>query len=145
MIDLYIPYQMNDQYGEGSVVNIPEHTSNGAPVAAVIRLFLRICPTEGPAFQGYHKKAWVHKHRPLSASAWNKELRAALRVCCPDINLKRISSHSLRKGGFSAAKAAGMSHECALRIIGHKSMTAWMRYAYVSESQARAQSSRIHI
>jgi len=138
MIDLYIPYQMNDQYGEGSDVNIPEHTSNGAPVAAVIRLFLRICPTEGPAFQGYHKKAWVHKHRPLSASAWNKELRAALRVCCPDINLKRISSHSLCTGGFSAA-------ECALRIIGHKNMTALMRYAYVSDSQARAQSSRIHI
>jgi integrase len=110
----------NDRFGRGMEVPIPDKSKEGIPLGQIIRVFLH----HTRDLQGVLLRASSGKHgwspEPLSRDTWNTAVKDAFKVLYPGLPTKNFSSHSFRKGGFTAARQAGMPHDCSIDIIGHK-------------------------
>lgn len=116
--------QKNDPFGHGQRVPLPKTAHDGFDVSRPIRRFLRATeklPDSQPLVRSIVKgNKWAT--RTLAAAAWNSALRKALKdTGIAERKLRRLSSHSLRKGGFTALVRAGAPRDCAQQLIGHKS------------------------
>lgn len=125
--------QKNDKYGRGMEVPLPEHTTDNIPIGPIIRQFLLVTQN----VQGILVRASRGKHQwnekdtgVMDRGVWNTAIKDAYKVLWPDRpDTSLISSHSFRKGGFTAARQAGMPHDCAIDVIGHSpGSDAWLAY-----------------
>lgn len=82
--------------------------------------------------------------KPLSRDVWNKAVREAFEKVFPDVPSVSISSHSFRKGGFTAAKLAGMAHDCAIDAMGHShTSSTWLAYMKRSREERMAEHAKM--
>ena len=88
-------------------------------------------------------RAWAEDPVPLSRSAWNRAIKVAIKIVRPGLGLDRLSSHSFRKGGFTAAREAGMPIDCAIDVIGHICTDTWQAYCFRKLDDTRAWVARI--
>lgn len=120
---LYIAQSKNDAIREGLKVALPATAHDGFNVSRVVSRFLtmtRGLPSGTPLLRSTDNGAWASSR--FSSDAWNKALRKALAAeGFSEAQLTRLSSHSLRKGGYTALIRGGVAGDCAQRIIGHKS------------------------
>jgi hypothetical protein len=109
---------------ERQTIYLPARAYDGFPVSKVVSTFLAATesiPSKMTLARSCDSKN-IWQANPLSNSAWNKALRAGFEAAgVPKSELQRISSHSLRKGGFTAMIRAGVPFDVAQQIIGHKS------------------------
>lgn len=120
---------------------LPHLADDGFKVGAVVQKFLDV--TRGLS----HSKTLVRATAPggaywglkqLSNAAFNKALRTALfKAGVPKNKLHTYSSHSLRKGGFTAMRRAGAPADCAQRIIAHKSAASAKPYLQATMADLR--------
>jgi integrase len=143
--------QKNDQVGRGLKIPIPERTLKGMPVGFLLRVYLAAAaPGIPPLFQSASSCSpnalWREDPTPLPLNTWTKALRQGLLRIDPTLkpSISDYASHSLRKGGFTAAAMAGIPHDCAIATIGHKPNTlSWLRYLIRPAEDQRAALSRI--
>jgi hypothetical protein len=118
-----IKKQKNRQSARQTIV-LPATASDGFKVGKVVAKFLEatkhIPDGIGLIQSSEPNGSWTG--RQFLLSAWNKALRTALSATgVPQDQLASLSSHSLRKGGFSTMVKAGVPLSCVQTIIGHKS------------------------
>ena len=120
---LFLAQSKNDAIRAGSTVALPAKAHDGFNVSRVVSRFLamtRAIPNGTSLLRATDNGAW--SSRRFSSDAWNKALRKALAAeGFSKVQLTRLSSHSLRKGGYTALIRKGVAADCAQRIIGHKS------------------------
>jgi integrase len=120
---LYFHTQKNDPFGRGQRVPLPAKAHDGFDVAEIVRRFLDFTQPLGesaPLARSTVRDQWTP--RPLTRDAWNRALRLALHEDgFSGHELHMLSSHSLRKGGYTALLRAGVPEDCARAVIGNKS------------------------
>jgi integrase len=137
----FIPHSKTDQRGVGQTVPIPEQIKGGLQVAAVLRRFLLIAPTDGGALfrpTTLRGTAWAPPVGPTSPGmrppavftnqSWNSELRAAIGQACPEAEGFHFTSHSFRSGGATNLLEQGLSYEECRALLGHRSLNAVHAY-----------------
>jgi integrase len=80
----------------------------------------------------------------LSNGAWNTALKKGLaNAGVPADQLRSISSHSLRKAGFTAMIRAGVPVDVVQQVIGHKSPASARPYLRSTRADMLAAATRI--
>lgn len=144
---LTVVKQKNDPNKVGQRVPLPATAHDGFKISRVFDAFLRATSTlDGSSSlsrttsQG--GRSW--SSRTLTNSAWNRALRKAFEEAgVPAKHLRRLSSHSLRKGGYTALIRAGVPADCAQQLIGHKSPASAEPYRKHSATDLVAAARRI--
>ena len=131
---LSIARQKNDPFGRGMDVALPECTSDPpVPVGSIIRSFLAatsFLPPHLPLVRPTVPGGRVWGVGTFSRNAWNQILYQTLALLAPaDSASLRLSSHSLRKGGATAAVQAGLPHDVLVDTAGWNSSHSWLSYA----------------
>ena len=115
---------------------LPSQSDDGFKIGAVVQKFLEVTahlPSSEPLARATRGTFWGATR--LSNDAFNKALRAALfKAGVPACRLSDYSSHSLRKGGFTAMRRAGADKDCAQRVIAHKSEASAKHYLQATTS-----------
>ena len=117
-------------------VAIPEVNAAGRPVASVVRLLLSIATSDVLFRATYGKSAWAPSGAPVTLTTWNSILKQAIARVALANPASAMTSHALRKGGYSAACEAQVPREVSRAIIGHMSDDMWKHY-YVPSMTAR--------
>ena len=134
-IDLRIRRAKNDRFGQGVIKFLPEKTDQGLPLLEIIEAFLKDTEPLGsmtPLFRasrGSGATSWQMSNPVLPLTAWNQTLKETMERLGLAREDQRISSHSLRKGGFTRSHEVGIQLQDAINILGHKSSTAWVAYS----------------
>lgn len=127
---LLVRKQKNDPFGYGQRVPIPAVAHDNFQVGTILRRFLeatRGLPDDSPLVRTTVREKWDTK--VLANDAFNRALRQALLKAGEDpLRITQLSSHSLRKGGFTALARAGVPQDCAQRLIGHSSARSGRTY-----------------
>ena len=131
---LVVARQKNDPFGRGMDVVLPECTSDPpVPLGAIIRSFLRVTtllPPDLPLVRPSRPGGQLWGVGDFSRNSWNQILRQALSLLSgPATPPLRLSSHSLRKGGATAAVQAGLPHDVLIDTAGWNSAHSWLAYA----------------
>lgn len=142
---LQVHRSKSDPFGRGSQAPLPEKTKDGVPIGSIIRNFLRLAPTEPPLLRATHpaNKGGGWKTNALTREAWHAAIRDSLKAALPQLDLREVGTHSLRKGGFTAAKQAGLPHDVAIDLLGHNSLDAWLHYCKRPRAEIMAYVARI--
>ena len=111
----------------------------------IIRHFLALTEgLEGPIVRATRgKTSWHVDPVPFSRAGWNKAIKEAIKAVRPDTDVQRLSSHSFRKGGFTAAREAGMPIDIAIDVIGHQCTDSWQAYCFRKLDDTRAWVSKL--
>ena len=139
---LLIPRAKNDKYGRGLRLFLPDVTEDKVPLGRMLRAYMECTKgiKFGPLFRAARgNSAWDSQSPLFTADAWNTTLKDTSRALFPDLDTARISSHSLRKGGFTRSQVAGIPQDCAVDVMGHKSLKSWLSYSRRSNEEHRQQ------
>jgi hypothetical protein len=157
---LFIERMKNDPFARGMEVPLPEISRDGIRIGVIFRKFLRIfaphaAPCQAPLALATRGVQGFTNH-PISKECFNKSLRTDLaRVLqvlaqnpvegaprfAQDVSV--YASHSLKKGGATAAAAAGMPQDCLNDLAGWNSPDSWLTYVKRPIEERRAWSARI--
>jgi integrase len=124
-----------DLEGEGQLVDIARRPSLGrvwSPALLLEDLHQRRRSTDP---EEYVFARFDGLEGPLQASTFNTLMKKLLATKVPADRLSRLSIHSLRKGGTTAARAAGATTE-ELRHQGRWRSMAWLEYSLVDDDSS---------
>jgi integrase len=141
--EILIQRQKNDPFGRGHRVFLPETTTDGLPVGAIVRAFLdRTADLPAPLVRATRGGAWGDT--AFTQAAWVAALRSALgAVLPPGTDLRPFASHSLRKGGATAAVQVEMPHDCMVETAGWRGAQTYRSYVRRPAAERQAQVARI--
>jgi hypothetical protein len=116
-IELFLPRSKTDQRGEGAFVALASVSGSGVPISRIVRRFLGVARRRGAPVTAPLLARLVGTSgwgQGLGKAEFSRRLRQRLielqeRVPQLHLDLRSLSSHSLRKGGATAAADAGVS------------------------------------
>lgn len=112
-------------------ITLSETVCQGRAFAPLVRVFIRATMhLEGYIFRAtqHNGSEWSDVNSPLTIGTYQEALRRTVMIVAPDTDPRCMSTHALRKGGFTCARESGMPIEIANAIIGHVSSDMWQHY-----------------
>ena len=132
--DVHIRSAKNDRFGKGQVKVLPAKSNDGVEITHILKNFLSDAKllTSGHivrSSRGTGSEVWQPTCPMMKTASWNQTLRETMNHLDIREEGQRITSHSLRKGGFTRSHEVGMQLQDAIQVLGHRSASAWPTYS----------------
>ena len=125
---LFLPASKTDRLGHGTHVHIPHIAEADQCPHCMLRLWLQSTASEGPDSQLFSING-----TPYPKADFIKEMQCTLRaIDVPEV--VAYTGHSLRLGGATFAKAAGLTDD-QIQVLGRWSSDCYQRYIIYSTDQ----------
>lgn len=152
-VDFSLPKEQQKHGSVDAIIPFPESTQAGLAPAPLLRAFIARVPNDGGLLfrrtqasrRGAPHDRWATGKRaaqPFSSSSFLKDLRtalASLHESWTPQQLKKIGTHSLRKGCVSQMYRAGASYINCKGWLRHKAKNAVFRYVTTDIEDQRRQ------
>jgi hypothetical protein len=127
---IFLPASKTDRLGHGTKVTIPHIAEVDHCPHCMLRFWLQLTNTEEPDAHLFSIKG-----TPYAKTEFIKEMQQTLRSAGVP-NVEAYTGHSLRLGGATFAKAAGLNDD-QIQVLGRWSSVCYQRYIVYSTDQLR--------